>query len=295
LRLINPALTTKKDACAIRNLIILSYLSSRSMKFYLNSLFVLLVEPSSPQKKIILHQLEELGIEQVKAVDTGQQALEVIDSEHPDLVISAMFLNDMTGKELVLDMRSNPLTINTPFMLISTVTSFAELDPIKQAGASAILPKPFEVADLKRAILSTMHWEHPDTINLDDQEVAKLQVLLVDDSQLARRMIRRTLNKMGIQHITEADNGRSAIPLIQKKIYDLIITDYNMPEMDGHELLLFIRHKSNQSSVPVLMVTTEGDESKLAAIQHDGVSAIVDKPFEVTTVKQLIESALTRV
>ncbi len=265
------------------------------MSHYLNSLYVLLVEPSSSQKKIILQQLEELGIEQVQSVDKGQQALEIIDSEQPDLVISAMFLEDMTGTELVLDMRSNPLTVNTPFMLISTVTSFAELDPIKQAGATAILPKPFVASDLKRAIVTTMDWEHPDSIDLDDQDLANFRVLLVDDSPLARRMIKRTLNKMGIERIQEAENGRSAIPMIQQQAYDLIITDYNMPEMDGHELLLYIRHKSNQQSVPVLMVTTEGDESTLAAIQHDGVSAIVDKPFEMNTVKQLIESALTHV
>jgi len=189
----------------------------------------------------------------------------------------------------------NPLTENTPFMLISTVTSFAELDPIKQSGASAILPKPFVAADLKRAILTTMDWNHPEKIDLEDHDVTSLNVLLVDDSQLARRMISRTLHKMGLENIVEADNGRSAIPLIQQQKYDLIITDYNMPQMDGHELLLFIRHKSNQSSVPVLMVTTEGDESKLAAIQHDGVSAIIDKPFEVGTVKQLIETAFTLV
>ena len=264
------------------------------MPHYLNSLYVLLVEPSSSQKKIILHQFEELGIEQVATADTGQQALDLIDHEHPDLVICAMFLEDLTGTELVLDMRANPLTVNTPFMLISSVTSFAELDPIKQAGATAVLPKPFDAGDLKRAILTTMDWEHPDSIDLDDMNAGDLKILLVDDSHLARRMISRTLNKMGIEHIDEAENGRLAIPLIQKQSYDVIITDYNMPEMDGHELLLFIRHKSNQPSVPVLMVTTEGDQGKLAAIQHDGVSAIVDKPFEVVTVKALIENALTQ-
>jgi two-component system chemotaxis response regulator CheY len=65
-----------------------------------------------------------------------------------------------------------------------------------------------------------------------------------------------------------------------------------MPELDGHELLRFIRYESNQSTVPVLMVMTEGDAGKLAVIQSDGVSAILDKPFEITEVKHLIETAL---
>ena len=263
------------------------------MQYFLNSLSILLVEPSSAQNKIITQQFEELGIEHYLSAATGAEALGIIDDEQPDLVISSMFLEDMTGRDLVLELRDNPMTVDTPFVLISTVTSFKELNPIKQAGASAVLPKPFTTRDLKRAIVATMAWENPDQIQLEDRNPETLKILLVDDSHLARRMITRTLDKMGLKNITEAENGREAIPLIEQNRYDLIITDYNMPEMDGHELLLYIRTKSPQKDVPVLMVTTEGHESTLAAIQHDGVSAIVDKPFEVDSVKRLIESALS--
>ncbi len=263
------------------------------MRHYLNSLFVVLVEPSSSQKKIVTQQLEEVGITQFEAVDTGQEALTIIDTEQPDLVISAMFLDDMTGAELVLDMRDNPVTADIPFMLISSETSFKALDPIKQAGASAVLPKPFRANDLKRAILMIMDWENPVALQLDEQTNEAMQVLLVDDSQMARRLIARTLEKLGIQHISEAENGRAAIPLLQQQKFDLVVTDYNMPEMDGHEFLVYIRHHSNQPDVPVMMVTTEGDESKLKAVQHEGVSAIMDKPFEVQEVRKLIESVFT--
>jgi len=263
------------------------------MRHYLNSLFVVLIEPSSSQRKIVIQQLEELGISQYETVDTGNEALAIIDTEQPDLVISAMFLEDMTGAELVLEMRENPVTEDTPFILISSETSFAALNPIKQAGASAVLPKPFRVVDLRRAILMIMDWENPDKLNLDKSLNEAIQVLLVDDSKMARHLISRTLNKLGIEHITEAVNGREAIPLLQKQSFDLVITDYNMPEMDGHELLLFIRHKSNQQNVPVMMVTTEGDESKLMAVQHEGVSAIMDKPFDVQEVRRLIESVFS--
>lgn len=260
------------------------------MQHFLNSLFVLLVEPSSSQKKIVENQFDELGISQFKAVDTGQQALDIVDYEQPDLVISAMFLEDMSGTDIVLEMRANPVSVDIPFMLISTVTSKQELEPIKQAGATAVLPKPFAAADLKRAIQVTMEWENPGSIRLQSFDASALNILLVDDSQMARHMISRTLNKMGMQAITEARDGREALSLLLAHKYDLVITDYNMPQMDGHELLRYIRHKSNQRNVPVLMVTTEGDQSKLEAVQHEGVSAIVNKPFDVASVKQLIES-----
>jgi two-component system chemotaxis response regulator CheY len=263
------------------------------MQHYLNSLFILLVEPSMPQKKIVINQLDDLGIEHYMTAETGEEALQIIDTEQPDLVISAMFLQDMDGTDLVLDMRANPLTQDIPFMLISTVTSRAELEPIKQAGATAVLPKPFEVADLKRAIMTTMDWENPEVIKLDHKDSSALRILLVDDSLMARHMIIRTLNKMGIQDISEAEDGREALTFIDKQEFDLIITDYNMPEMDGYELLKYIRHESNHRDIPVLMVTTEGDEGKLEAIQHEGISAIVDKPFDIVSVKRLIESVFS--
>jgi len=262
------------------------------MEDNLSALYILLVEPSRSQRKIITQQFDELGILNHAEVETGSDALDIIEAEAPDLVISTMHLPDMTGRELVLEMRDNSSTVEIPFMLISTETSFAELDPIKQAGASAILPKPFKAKDLQSALLTTMDWNNPDQINLSDEVLEKLRVLVVDDSALARKMIVRTLEKMGIKNFKEAGDGKEAMPMIQASNFDLIVSDYNMPKVDGHQLLKFIRTESNQPNVPVLMVTTEGDESKLAAVQQEGVSAIVDKPFDVSTVKQLIETVL---
>lgn len=262
------------------------------MEHQLAALFVVLIEPSRAQSKIVIQQFETLGIRQFTHFDTGSAALTSIFEDVPDLVISSLHLEDMSGSDLVMKMRENPATENTPFILISTATSFRELDPIKQAGASAVLPKPFGVKELQRAVMNTMEWEHPDQLELEDLDPENMQILVVDDSRLARKMIIRTLNKMGIEKITEAEDGADAKPLIQENHFDLIVTDFNMPEVDGHELLRFIRHESNQSSVPVLMVTTEGDEGKLAAVQQDGVSAIVDKPFQVSEVKRLIETAM---
>jgi two-component system, chemotaxis family, chemotaxis protein CheY len=262
------------------------------MNIEMTSLYVVLVEPSRSQSKIVIRQLEELGISQIKLMDNGGNAIKLIGEDVPDLVISALHLPDMSGSDLVNQLRCQSATINTPFMLISTATSFEELNPIKQSGASAVLAKPFTSVDLKRAIAGTMDWESPEQLDFEDLDPENLEVLVVDDSPLARKMICRTLSKMGIVKITEAGDGSEAIPLIQSEHFDLIVSDYNMPNVDGHQLLQFIRNESNQSSIPVMMVTTEGDEGKLAAMQQAGVSAIVDKPFEASLVRQLLQSAL---
>lgn len=261
----------------------------------ISTLYILLVEPSRSQRKIITLQFEDLGILNFVEVENGGDALDIIETDAPDLVISSMHLPDMTGRDLVLEMRANPSTDDIPFMLISTETSFQELDPIKQAGASAVLPKPFKAKDLRKALITTMDWANPEHINLSDEFLEEMRVLVVDDSALARKMIIKTLTKMGMQNFKEAVDGKEGIALIQESEFDLIITDYNMPKVDGHQLLKFIRTKSIQPHVPVLMVTTEGDDSKLQAIQQQGVSAIVDKPFDVNTVKQLIEAIFHKI
>jgi two-component system chemotaxis response regulator CheY len=100
------------------------------------------------------------------------------------------------------------------------------------------------------------------------------------------------LERMGIEQFNEAENGREAIELVEKEFFDLIVTDYNMPEVDGEQLSQFIRNQSAQQSVPVLMVTSETDRGRLAGIAQSGVSAVFDKPFTVETLRETIQRVL---
>ena len=117
---------------------------------------------------------------------------------------------------------------------------------------------------------------------------AAMKVLLVDDSPTARNYIRHILGNLGIRHFTEAQNGKQACALVEREFFDLIVTDYNMPEMDGREFTEFVRTRSGQSSVPILMVSSEQNRNRLAAVQNAGVSALCDKPFDPRLVRDLI-------
>ena len=259
----------------------------------ISELSIVLVEPSPVQRKLIRAELEKLGIHYIGENSTGEEALQELRIAQPDLVISSMYLPDMTGAELVINMRRDALLEDTPFMLISSETSFSMLEPIKQAGVIAILPKPFNPEDLKSALCATLDFIHPDEHALADIALDDLKTLVVDDSLMARKHITRVLGNLGIEHISTAENGLDAIEKIESSFFDLVVTDYNMPEMDGEKLTRFIRERSSQQSIPILMVTSEGDESRLAAVQRAGVSGICDKPFEPETVKQMIQQLLS--
>lgn len=263
------------------------------MKNKIEELQILLVEPSSSQSKIIIRQFDELGISSYEWLKTGTDALARANSTSPDLIVSAMYLPDMTGTELVHSLRCDQENHELVFMLISTETSFYQLDPIRQAGATAILPKPFTSSQLKKALLTTMDFLDIGQLQLENFEPEKLNVLVVDDSEFARKQIIRTLSMMGIENFAQAEDGKNAIPIINNEYFDLIITDYNMPELDGKALIEYIRNESMQRAVPILMVTSEGSMNKLAVIEQLGVSAVCDKPFDPKTVKGVIELIMT--
>lgn len=261
----------------------------------LADLYVLLVEPSSAQTKYIVNELTQVGITHYETADTGNMAVSLMYKMHPDLVISAMYLPDMTGSDLVQQMRDDEELDAIAFMLISSETGFEYLEPVKQAGVTAILPKPFESSQLKRALFNTLNIISPDHLQFEDIHVEDLKILIVDDSRMARNHIRRIMNGLGIEQIEEADDGVSAIPLLEDQFFDFIVSDYNMPEMDGKALLDYIRNRSNQRSIPVIMVTSEGNKGVLSAIEQAGVSGIFDKPFDTDTVRQMIMAIMTEV
>ena len=260
----------------------------------ISDLYILLVEPSNVQSKFIIQHLEEAGVGSITGVSSGHEALEMIAKDKPDLVISSMYFSDMTGIDLVTAIRENQATDEIPFMLISSEQSFRMLEPIRQAGVIAILPKPFSDADLQRALNTTIHYIEPGELDLEYFDVENLNVLIVDDSLLAQKNIRNVIHQMGVRdnNITTALNGKEAIMRMSEQQFDLIITDLNMPVMDGNELIDYIRHQSAQPYVPVLMVTSESDKARLEHLQQAGVSAICDKPFEPENVKSLLSKIL---
>ena len=258
----------------------------------ISELTLAIVEPSAMQGRLIKGELKKLGISNILCCDCGRDALELMQRDTPDLVVSAMYLPDMTGAELVTSMRRTAMLESVPFMLISSETKFSMLDPIRQAGVVAILPKPFDPDDLRRALYSTVEFINPDENALADIDLDDLKTLVVDDSAMARKHITRVLNNLGIADITTAENGVEAIDKIESSFFDLVVTDYNMPEMDGEHLTRFIREQSSQRSIPILMVTSEGDASRLSAVQQAGISGICDKPFDTISVKQMIRQLL---
>ncbi|HAG39735.1 MAG TPA: two-component system response regulator, partial [Pseudoalteromonas sp.] len=175
------------------------------------NLSILLVEPSEVQQKIIIKSLAESGVKQVETAATQAQVLSLLESYHPDLVISSMYLSDGTADSLLQKIRLNPATEHQPFMLISSERNKKYLEQLRQSGVLAILPKPFSAKAITRALKATLDIISEEEVDLDHFDVTLLRVLVVDDSRFARKHIIRVLAGMGIPEPVEAENGKEAI------------------------------------------------------------------------------------
>jgi two-component system chemotaxis response regulator CheY len=268
-----------------------------ALVFSLADLNALLVEPSTMQAHLVERMLHNQGVGSIEVVGSVGEAMNVlrkpVPSGHQRVVISSLYLPDEPGTELVMKMRDDPDFEDIPFILISSETRPQVLEPVRQSGACSIVTKPFTEQQLSRALYAAADYLNPPG-DIDIAEVESLRVLLVDDSVASRHHIRRLLEELGITRVTDAEDGRQAVSLLQDTMVDLVITDYNMPEMDGRELTEYIRTQSWQAEVPVLMVTSEQNMGRLAAVERAGVSAICDKPFEAGTIRRLISDALQR-
>jgi len=261
------------------------------MKSHINlsDLATLVVEPSAMQSKLLIAELAKAGITRAKAVCNATEALAHLMKSPTSLVVSAFHLPDMTGAELIGTMRDDPDLAGIPFILVSSETRFHLLDPVRQSGASGILPKPFSEAQLDAALRAVLDFlSEDDSLDEAGFDMESLRVMLVDDSAMARKFMRQVLANLGVKLFLEAENGRQAADMLADNVVDLVVTDYNMPEMDGQELIRFIRTQSWQKEVPVLMVTSEDNKSRLAAVQELGVVGMCNKPFEPISVRALL-------
>ncbi|HLK64417.1 MAG TPA: response regulator [Bryobacteraceae bacterium] len=119
-------------------------------------------------------------------------------------------------------------------------------------------------------------------------------VLVVDDSAAIRKILQRVLRQTGmpIRAIHEAGDGQEALDLLKSHPVDLVLTDINMPKMDGIQLLAAVKAAPQWRHIPVMMVTTEGGETRVAEAVRLGASGYVRKPFTADQIKEKLAGIL---
>jgi two-component system chemotaxis response regulator CheY len=129
---------------------------------------------------------------------------------------------------------------------------------------------------------------------LEDTLDTNIKVLVVDDFSTMRRIIKNLLRELGFTNISEADDGSTALPMLQGGDYDFVVTDWNMPGMQGIDLLRAIRADDSLKHIPVLMVTAEAKKEQIIAAAQAGVNGYIVKPFTAGTLKTKLDKVFER-
>lgn len=121
-----------------------------------------------------------------------------------------------------------------------------------------------------------------------------LQFLVVDDFTTMRRIIITLLRELGHTRVLEAENGAQALQVMRRSPVDIVITDWNMPVMDGMELLQTMRADAALSQLPVMIVTAEAKKENIVAAAQAGADGYIVKPFKAATLLEKLNKIMTK-
>ncbi|HLJ76839.1 MAG TPA: chemotaxis response regulator CheY [Acidobacteriaceae bacterium] len=119
-----------------------------------------------------------------------------------------------------------------------------------------------------------------------------MKFLVVDDFSTMRRIIKNLLHDLGYPNVSEADDGKTALPMLQQGGFDFLISDWNMPGMSGLDLIKAVRSDAKLAKMPVLMLTAEAKREQIIEAAQAGVNGYVIKPFTAETLKEKLDKIL---
>ncbi len=121
-----------------------------------------------------------------------------------------------------------------------------------------------------------------------------MKILIVDDFSTMRRIIKNVLQELGFNNTEEADDGTTALPMLRSGSYDFLITDWNMPGMEGIDLVQAVRADAKMGKMPILMVTAEAKKEQIVKAAEAGINGYIVKPFTPETLREKISKIFER-
>ncbi|MDH5432354.1 MAG: chemotaxis response regulator CheY [Gammaproteobacteria bacterium] len=122
-----------------------------------------------------------------------------------------------------------------------------------------------------------------------------MKILVVDDFSTMRRIVKNLLRDLGFNNTHEADDGLTALPMLKTGNFDFLVTDWNMPGMQGIDLLKAVRADEKIKTLPVLMVTAESKREQIIEAAQAGVNGYIVKPFTAGTLSEKLNKIFERI
>ena len=230
---------------------------------------ILLVDDSRLIHASVGKIIDENGFKLIHAMD-GVEGLQKAVEYIPDLIISDLDMPNMNGYEMCQEIKQREVTQDIPVVILSARGAGLDIDKGFDVGANDFLTKPVDEAELISRINLTLGSQGESSL--------REKILVVDDSALVRNMMKQGLSQQGFEILT-ANDGQEGYDAAVEHEPDLIVTDFNMPKMDGRELTRALKSSEALSDIPVLMLTAADSDTDQRKGKHAGVAAFLSKPF----------------
>lgn len=250
---------------------------------------VLVVEDSELISQRLLVQLESIdGIEDLSSVDNGAEAIRIFTETMPDLVVLDISLPGKNGIELLKEFKEIK-----PDSMIFIFTNYP-YQHFKTAcinlGASEFLDKSIDFE-----LLIAKIEEQAEQWKKNNIKIKMSKILVVDDSASMRKMVIASLRGIEGTSFAEASNGLEAIEKLTLEHFDAIMLDMNMPDMNGMEVLHFLRSQQIYRHIPVVVLTTRSDEYMKTTATEAGATLYLNKPFQPSLLAEKVSAILKNI
>jgi len=231
---------------------------------------ILIVDDSPTIRFGLKRDLGQLGAVVTEASD-GYEALNIVNSEDFDLIITDIEMPRMDGFTFCSKLKSHPTKNSIPVIILSSKEKEEDIELGFKVGAASYIIKSNAKSDLRARVKEI----------LDKNSLLRGRtVLVVDDSTSIRNLIEKALTKAGF-NVISAENGRDALELLGKDTPDMILSDLHMPELDGFGLCKSVHSDKNLSQIPFIIMSSDGDRATMRRLLQYGASAYLVKPFNI--------------
>ena len=243
---------------------------------------ILIVDDSVVFRSSMKKILGSMNAEIILAQD-GQEGLDLALKETFDIVVSDIDMPKINGIELCRTLKQTPSTQGIPVVMVSTFDSDSDVDKGFQAGASAYLSK-YEIQD---RLLETVN-----SVLSKSKFKGDRLVMVVDDSKVVLKIVEKGLAEAGFR-VVAAENGKKALRLLDTIQPDLILTDIEMPDINGFEFCGTVHTNPELSMVPIIAMSSRTERGYMKRMLQNGASAYLCKPFNIDELVILVEKMLS--
>jgi putative two-component system response regulator len=243
---------------------------------------ILIVDDSLFIRKALSKQLEKLGANVSQAED-GDQALTAALSGGFDLIISDVEMPHLDGFGLCEKLNENSITRGIPVIILSSLDSDKDIERGFRVGAAAYVPKSEAHTQLNATIERVLEKSRFQRSRL---------ILVVDDSEKIRQILSQSLEAAGFQVIT-AENGREALERIQEIHPDLILSDMDMPVMNGFDFCKKVHTDPTLAAIPFVIMSANSNQASMRRLLQWGAASYLIKPFNLEQVVITVEKLLS--